>query len=255
MEFVSVISGKISSIYESDFQNITNTAENRYLGYQKAHHEWIDKLEDIEYKKSIDRIRFSDDVVSKIQERFPECGIQNVTESDEIYWAVSPKSAKGSDRSLVDCHYDAPFGIIPTKGVVYYRIIVAVNENNTVMTYFPKEKIRVKMTTGDFHGLDYNKDLHCVEGSIEEGKFRVLLKLHYLITPKGASEKYADFVRQINVKWTSISREAMRMSADPKNVFEKIVGFGVNFSRVVFNNWVISLLIFVLILVVIFKIT
>jgi len=62
-------------------------------------------------------------------------------------------------------------------------------------------------------------------------------------------------VRKINVNWMNFSREAMRMGADPKNVFEKIVGFGVNFSRVVFNNWVISLLIFVLILVIIFKIT
>ena len=238
----TVISGKISNNYDSDLKNITDVAEHRYSCYKKAHHEWIDKLESGEYKRSIDRLRYSDDVINKIQEKFPDYNIENVTESDEIYWAVSPKTAKGSDRSLVDCHYDAPFGIIYTGGVTYYRIIIAVNENNTVTTYFPKENIRVKMTTGDFHGLDYNKDLHCVEGSIEDGKFRVLLKLHYIIIPKG-SEKYARFIREINVKWTIISREAMRMSANPKNIFEILVGFTVNFSRLVFNNWIISLLI------------
>jgi hypothetical protein len=254
MEFVTVISGKVSSIYESDFQNITNIAQNRYRGYEKSYHEWIDKIDDVDYKRSIDRVRFCDDIVSKIQERFPDCRIENVAETDEIYWAVSPKNAKGADRSLVDCHYDAPYGIIPTKGVIFYRVIVGVNENNTVTTHFPKEDIRVKMTTGDFHGLDFNKDFHCVNGSIEEGKFRILLKINYLIVPKG-SEKYSCFVRKINVNWMNFSREAMRMGADPKNLFEKIVGFGVNFSRVVFNNWVISLVIFVLILVIIFKIT
>jgi len=38
MEFATVISGKVSSIYESDFQNITNIAQNRYRGYEKSYH-------------------------------------------------------------------------------------------------------------------------------------------------------------------------------------------------------------------------
>lgn len=120
--------------------------------------------------------------------------MKSVEEADEVYWAVSPRDATGSDRSLVDCHFDSPLGWFPTGGVVFYRIIIATNENNDVVTVFPGEDKRVKMSTGDFHGLDYNKDWHCVEGKIPPGKFRVLLKLHYVVTPPG-SEAWEDYVR------------------------------------------------------------
>jgi len=100
------------------------------------------------------------------------------------------------------------------------------------------------MTTGDYHGLDYNKDWHCVEGQIPEGKYRILLKLHYLIVPEGSSE-FAPFVRWINVAWTKISRETMRMSAEPETIFEEFVAFLVNISRLIFNNFYISLCILI----------
>jgi hypothetical protein len=233
-EGFAVISGAIKS--DSDLNYITETAKERYVKYKTAHHEWINKVEPSKYRTALDNVRTDSDIFAKIKERFPNSTIKTVPEADEIYWAVSPKGAGGSDRSLVDCHYDSPFSWIPTGGPIYYRIIIACNENNTVTTTFPDENMRVKMNTKEFHGLDYNKDLHCVEGQIPEDRVRVLLKLHYIIIPKG-SEAYEDWVRNINVLWTVFSREAMRMSAEPDNWYEYIIAFLVNFSRVVFKNF------------------
>ena len=235
MEGFAVISGTIES--DDKLQYITNTAKDRYSQYTTAHHEWIDKVEPSQYRSALDAVRGDSAIFSKIHERFPNAQIKPVTEADEIYWAVSPKGAVGSDRSLVDCHYDSPFALFPTGGVIFYRVIIACNENNTVTTMFPDENIRVKMNTKDFHGLDYNKDIHCVEGAIPKDKVRVLLKMHYLIIPPDSSPIAEAWVRNINVGWTILSRETMRMSANPRNWYEHIVALIVNVCRLVFNNF------------------
>lgn len=247
-EGFAVISGSIAS--DDPLRYITEVAKERYSQYTTAHHEWINSVEPSKYRTALDSVRTDPAILAKIQEKFPTTTIKSVTEADEVYWAVSPKGATGSDRSLVDCHYDSPFALFPTGGVIFYRVIIACNENNTVTTVFPDEDIRVKMNTKDFHGLDYNKDIHCVEGAIPEGKFRVLLKMHYISIPPGC-EGYESWVRGINVGWTIASRETMRMSADPKAWYEYIVAFIVNICRIVFNNFyvIVSLLLAIVVVV------
>jgi uncharacterized protein (UPF0248 family) len=234
MEPFAVLSDAIQD--EATLDSIDAVCKQRYGHYTKAHHEWIDRVEPGLYRQSLEKARTNPTLFKAMETKFPNHRIVPVTETDEVYWAASPKEAKGSDRALVDCHYDAPFGIIPTGGVMYYRIIIAVNENDTVTTVFPDEEKRVKMNKGDFHGLDYNKDWHCVEGSIRPGHYRVLLKLHYLLIPEHASSGWVSFVRWINVQWTVLSRATMRMSADPQTPWETLVGWIVNICRYIFNH-------------------
>ena len=248
-----VISGNASNELRTELNAITKISEVRYKNIKTANHEWINNLDNMELKTYIETVRHSDVILNKIRAQFPDTRITNITESDEIYWAVSPKGAKGSDRSLVDCHYDSPFVLFPTFGVTYYRVIIATNENNNVITVFPHENKRVKMSTGDFHGLDYNKDWHCVEGEIPPDNYRVLLKLHYLIVPKG-SESYANYVKMINVWWTQLSREAMRMSANPQNILEYFVAMIVNISRILFNYGYYFIVFFILFFTVFFTV-
>ena len=247
MEGFAVISGTIQN--DTSLTYITSIAKERYVSYTTAHHEWINSVEPSKYREALDAVRTDPSILAKIKEKFPNTTIKSVTEADEIYWAVSPKGAVGSDRSLVDCHYDSPFAMIPTGNVVFYRVIIACNENNTVTTVFPDENIRVKMNTKDFHGLDYNKDIHCVEGSIPKDKYRVLLKLHFLSIPPDR-EAYEPWVRWLNVGWTVMSRETMRMSADPKIWYEYIVAYIVNICRVVFNNFKTALILLILVSIV-----
>lgn len=248
-EGFAVISGKVSDIYSKDLEFISNIAKNRYSSFKTANHEWINSVENSEYRSALERVRASPDIINKISDKFNTKNIKNVTETDEIYWAVSPKNATGSDRSLVDCHYDSPFAWFPTGGVIYYRVIIACNENNTVITIFPDEEMRVKMSTSYFHGLDYNKDWHCVEGKIPEGKYRVLLKLHYLVTPEG-SEFWEEYVKYINIQWTVLSRETMRMSANPKNILEYIIAGTVTFCRIIFNYFYVFIFTFIFLAII-----
>ena len=86
------------------------------VGRSKAHHIWTEELPNDVYS-DVEHVRTSDDILSVLHKTYPNSRIEHVRECDEIYWAVSPKDAKGSDRSLVDCHYDAPFGILPSSNL------------------------------------------------------------------------------------------------------------------------------------------
>jgi len=117
-----------------------------------------------------------------------------------------------------------------------YRVLLACNENNDVITVFPNDNVNVKMNTGDYHGLDYNKDYHCATGQIPEGKYRVIIKLHYILTPKNRPANMGKFIRFINVQWTIFSRWIMNMSADPTNIFQHAIGFMINMLTRMFAN-------------------
>lgn len=231
---MTVTTGKYTN--SSNLNSISEYINKLCIGREKAHHIWTEEVPKNIYT-CIEDIRTNRELLHVLKKTFPNSKITNVREADEIYWAVSPKNAKGSDRSLVDCHYDAPFAAIPTNST-YYRIIVACNENVDVETQFPNDKINVIMNTGDFHGLDYNKDFHCVEGSIPKDKFRVLLKLHYLIVPDNIDENslVVKLNYYLNFFWTKLSRWFMRVSAEPQNPIEYLAGGLVNISRVVFNT-------------------
>ena len=241
------LSGKLAP--HEDFETITKACQDRYGHITKAHHVWINTIEKSNFRKSLEALRTHTNIIESIRTKFPNCNVYSVHESDEIYWAVSPSEAGGSDRALVDCHYDAPFSILPTGGVTFYRIIVAMNENSTVTTVFPTEQAKTIMNTGDYHGLDYNQDWHCVEGQIPPQAFRVLLKLHYLVVPKHMEVGgfWPTLIRWVNVTWTFVSRETMRMSAEPTNVVEWVIAMIVNICRIAFNQvyLVLFLLLFV----------
>jgi hypothetical protein len=239
------------SIITGKYKNTNELNNSKSNGKFISNHVWVDKIKDKnqEIYNILEKVRDSDNIKDIIQKKYTNYKIKNVKESDEIYFAVSPKDAIGSDRSLVDCHYDAPFSILPNFNIIYYRVIIACNENKHVTTMFPNDNINVKMNTGDFHGLDYNKDYHCADGEIPQDKNRVLLKLHYILVPNEyqddtISEKY---VRFINLRWTYGSREFMRMSARPNNIIEYFMGFLVNFLRFYYNN--ISLLLLIIFIV------
>jgi hypothetical protein len=243
----------MSTVSSGNFTNkdllddITSFVTNHYtINKVKTNHLWVNELSDNILSK-IDNVRTSNDILDTIQKTFPDSTVKSVPEVDEIYYAVSPKDASGSDRALVDCHFDAPFYWVPGS-VRFYRIIIACNENDAVETSFPNDNISVKMDRGDFHGLDYNHDFHCVKGSIPEGKHRVLLKMHYLIVPKLYENSYTEsIVKSLNVNWIYISRWIMNKSAKPSTFSEHFTALVVNGSMFVYNNFIFIILILVIV--------
>jgi hypothetical protein len=50
MEAFAVISGSTDITTKKDLMDITNSAKERYGKYKKAHHEWIDNVEQSTYR-------------------------------------------------------------------------------------------------------------------------------------------------------------------------------------------------------------
>jgi len=165
---MTITTGKYSN--HSNLNSISEYINKLCIGRQKAHHIWTEEVPKDIYT-CIEDIRISEELLDVLKKAFPNSKITNVREADEIYWAVSPKSAKGSDRSLVDCHYDAPFAVIPTNST-YYRIIVACNENVNVETQFPNDKINVTTKSSDVKADKSIEgfDLQTTENNIKRGK-------------------------------------------------------------------------------------
>jgi len=228
IEDFAVISGKVSTPIIKMLDDITEISTNRYKHITKGHHEWIDKLDDNTLKLLIRQVSTDSSILDNIHTKFPNTFITPVPDIDEIYWAVSPEGAKASDRLLVDCHYDTPFSFIPTGGVVFYRVLVGCNENNAIITHFPQENVNVKMSAGDYHGLDFNNDYHCVTGKLEQNKFRILLKLHYVVVPKG-SEAWKEPTIAWNRWWAIFSRNTMNATSNPNNIFEHALSYILRF--------------------------
>lgn len=225
-------------------------------------HVWIADILDNNITNVISNIKTSNFILTQIQKLYPDYLIKTVDESDEIYYSVSPLDAtnntSSSNKTLVDCHYDSPFYYLPTDGIIFYRIILACNPNKSVFTMFPNNKIKVTMDDGDFHGFDFNKDKHCVDGVIPENNYRILLKLHFLLLPPNY-KNYSNitfnenYVRFINVQWNYLSRELMRYSSNPISVTQYAAANLVNYSRIIFNYLCMIILLIILTIVLIYK--
>lgn len=181
-----------------------------------ARHWWTTALEDSAARESIAALKHHPAVISAIRQRWPQRKVFSVEDGDEVYYAVSPSGAKGGDRVLGDCHFDAPFGWLPDIGAAYVQVILSCTRHGSVETTI--EGTSVHMSFGDFHGIDSNADFHCADGSIAPHEDRVLLKLHYIVADDGANEDSIPFQlsRALLVGWTKVSREMMRASTNPK---------------------------------------
>jgi hypothetical protein len=208
-------------------------------------HYWINDVDDIEMRESLEILRNANEIKDAIQEAYPEYNIESVHNSDEIYISVDPSLRKNSDIALSDCHYDAPFKYVPQCKNVFIRVILGLTENSTTYTTIG-DKVSV-LSTLDFNGMDYNNDYHCVEGYIPTGDIRILLKLHFLCKHKSSSESCANFTKNINDKWTHISREMMRRSVEPTTIMDKCLGYTIVTVRTLYlysNVLIIFVLIF-----------
>ena len=242
----TVLTGYYNDKFDLDY--ISKYMINLSQSKKTAFHVWCNDSD----KTTIDiinKVRNNKILYDALKNKFPNMKIKNISEVDEIYYAISPSLASGSNRLLVDCHYDAPFRFMPNNKILFYRIIVACNENKDVETSFPNDNIKVIMNTGDFHGLSYNDDMHCVVGAIPKSKHRILLKLHYMLIPNEYDDNtfYEKFIKYINIKWTIFSRNIMNSSTDSNTISSKIV----NTSRYLYNN--IYLVIFIVFILVFIK--
>jgi len=221
-----LIQGKIPESYEMTI------LRNHYKSNGKTtDHEWVDEIKQPVIKNAIDTLRSSSIIRDTLLENYPDSTVRSVPSIDEVFVSVSPLDAKASDRVLVDCHYDAPYKFIegPSKLV---RIILALNDNSTVFTQVGDKTS--KLSTGDFNGIEYNRDYHCVRGTIPSGKTRLMLKLHYLVIPNGTPEIFNKWLVFINWTWAKVSRFFMNFSRSPSNPLEYLIAYLIRFVTFIY---------------------
>lgn len=240
-----LIDGKLPNIYNSDINGCYMQLKDYNLKGENSIHYWINDIKDENLLFHLNKIRNAPEIKKNIQENYTNHEIISVHNSDEIYLSVSPKERKGSDIALSDCHYDAPFKYIYQGGNIFLRVILALNENDSVYTEVENKKSLISKS--EYNIIDYNQDYHCVHGEIPKNKNRVLLKLHFIAKPNGSPQIWTDFCEYINNSWTHLSRELMRNSIEPKTFLETIFQYIVLGSRYLWSyTWYILAIIFII---------
>jgi len=240
-----LIDGKLPNIYDTHINQSYMHLKDLNLKGENSIHYWINNIKDEKLLFHLNKLRNAPEIKKTILEKYTNHEIISVHNSDEIYISVSPKERKGSDIALSDCHYDAPFKYIYQGGNVFLRVILALNENDTVYTEVENKKSLISRS--EYNIIDYNQDYHCVHGEIPNNKNRILLKLHFIAKPINSHQFWTDFCEYINNSWTHLSRELMRISIEPKTFLETIIKYIVLGSRLFWNyTWYILTIIFIL---------
>jgi len=246
-----LIQNNLPEKYNNSIEYIYNYYKNKNLGGKFSEHFWIDDIKNKELKYHLNRLRNANEIKDTIKKELKNCDVISSHNTDEVYLSVSPSNRNGSDITLSDCHYDAPFKYVYQGGCKFLRLILALNENKTVYTKV-EEKTSL-LSKGDYNIIDYNNDYHCVYGSIPKNKDRIMLKLHYISAPYNTNKKWIIFCKNINNWWTHFSRNMMRDSINPKNLTGYIKKYIVLLSRLIWNYMRFLIITLILITILMFN--
>lgn len=245
-----LLEGKLPEKYLIFAKQICYYFNNNKKQQNISQHYWINNIDKPTIKDSLNILRNAKEIKDTISKSYPGYIIKPVHNSDEVYISVDPSLRKYSDVTLSDCHYDAPFKYIYQCNNKYIRIILALNHNDTTYTRIGNKTSL--LSTLDYNGIDYNNDYHCVEGNIPDNKTRILLKLHFILIDPNSSENCVKWTEFLNDKWTHLSRELMRYSNEPKNIFQFTISYLIILFQKIYNNINIQTVLFIFIMILIF---
>jgi len=147
-----------------------------------------------------------------------------IDEMNELY--ISCIGAAGSDKVFESKHIDGPFCILPFCTVV--RTIVAIKGNSSIFTHFPMFHKKYNLLSNEFIIFDYNRHIHYIEKDtiICDDTDRIILKLHYIITPNFLPRHIAIFYKNIHIKYNSTMRTLFLNSQYQNGTLSTIINTG-----------------------------
>ena len=146
---------------------------------------------------------------------------------NEIYTsAIGKQNKTASDTVFYTPHCDGPFWWTP--GASLFRVLVAVTPNVQVKTRFVHSNPDgIVLTTNEVLGFDYNRELHWIDDTGEINKWRrTVLKLHYVVYPKGW-HRYAAIVEFLNTRYNTWARARFRETLTPHSSWERMLAFSI----------------------------
>jgi len=217
------------------FRTIVNSNEIQYINelydYSSeiraskciTHHEYCNDLPK-NIKPHVLPIKYGT-IVDCICDKNPNSAIYNIDNMNELY--IASIGANGSDRVFETPHIDGPFFWLPFCKV--YRTIVALQGNVSVHTQFPNENpSSYVLNTYDFIAFDYTRDVHYIwkNEDVCDANPRVLLKLHYLVTPKFVPNMVAKVYMNAHSKYNEFMRYLFLRSQSGDGILSRLINFG-----------------------------
>lgn len=130
--------------------------------------------------------------------------IESIDEMNELY--ISCIGANGSDKVFETQHIDGPFYLLPFCKVM--RTVLAIQGNSSIITEFPLLKMGTVLLNNEFLAFDYNSDIHFIwqDSSVNDENKRIILKLHYIITPAFFHPRIVTVYKWLHFKYNSTMR-------------------------------------------------
>lgn len=206
-----------------DYGRLMQMVEN--VDDKVTHHRYLDDFD--EDDKTVATIMSMDTaILSAIVEKYPYHFPHPISKMNELY--VSAIGSGGSDRVFETPHIDGLFAWLPRCHVL--RCVVALQGNEAVCTSFHFPEETYVLTTGTFLAFDYNRDIHYIwkKGSVEDTSKRVIMKLHYLMAPKGMPHMVVDWYRSIHTYYNAGMRRLFLKSQQPETVVGGAISIMIN---------------------------
>jgi Phospholipid methyltransferase len=153
--------------------------------------------------------------------------IMPVYEMNEIYvTAVGAIKEITSDAVFYTPHDDGPYWFLPFASL--YRVLVGVTPNTMVRTRFSLQHSS-KDTVVDMYdvmGFDYSRELHWIDhvpGTINKER-RSLVKLHYIVYPKGW-HTYGAICARLNTNYNTWARGNFIKTLRPNGFYENAMAW------------------------------
>jgi hypothetical protein len=196
-----------------------------------THHQYLDEFDESD-KTVATSLSMDSAILSAIVEKYPYHFPHPISGMNELY--VSAIGSGGSDRVFETPHIDGVFAWLP--GCHVLRCIVALQGNAAVCTSFQFPDETYILTTGSFLAFDYNRDIHYIwkKGSVEDTSKRVIMKLHYLMAPKGMPALVVDLYRGIHTYYNAGLRRLFLKSQQPETVVGGAISVMINGGTVLY---------------------
>lgn len=204
-----------------------NFIPNQYLE-KTTYHTWVnDASLDVDIYKNIKTIQ-NNDYWRVLCDNPENCILQNANQMDEIYYS-NPPAANLQTTFLYgtvsnhDIHTDAPFWF---RDIYFYRVIIGLTENNeNVITRFPKTQEDVKIQKYEYIAFDYSRTPHQVVTVNNRSNSRILLKLHFLVCDNCTySQNQIHWISKSFVGYNYAMRLFTNAGIDPKTFDEFYIG-------------------------------
>jgi hypothetical protein len=220
----SLFSKKKESQIESDCSKLEQWALRHANKNGISSHWWLESLP-CDLQKIFLHCSWDD----KIQEMFYQLFSKNnydiipIIGMNEMYLTGNNREGNvHSDQVFYMNHIDGPYSFIPFVSV--YRCLIALNDNETIVTCFPMISKEVTLKSGDVLSFDFNREIHSIraKSSYDSEKTpRILLKAHFCVYPKGF-HYLGRFIARLNELYNEKFRKLFLHTIQPTNVTEKI---------------------------------